>query len=512
MVRVTNRLWFRLTSVVLVIHAVLLPLLFFGLLFIVRQSHADIFVDQVRTYGRLLADELELGDALTTPERTVALLDSIILSGQGVFAEVQSGGQPALRSTLVAPEYGKYPGDNFEFGDRGDRTYFLSVPIPRKDRPVILRLGFDESAVWDQIEEARNRILLALVVFTVVSVALAIWLATRIAQPMIRLQNAARSIATGNFDTHLEAGSKIQEVQQLTQHLDSMRSELVGINERLSQEIMERSAAEAQRRSLEERLRHSERIATVGTLAGGIAHEFNNIMTPILLYTQAALDELPDTSAPADDLHRVIAAAHRARTLVNRVLTFSREMQSGPAAPVNVAAVVEEVVALLRAIVPPNIEIISRIATSLVPIPGDASLVHQIAMNLCTNAYQAMRASGGRMTVTLGQRFERADERVSPAEYVVLEIADSGHGMDARTLSRIFEPFFTTREVGQGTGLGLSVVHGIASSMGAVVVADSKLGEGSTFRVYFPISASGNAGADQASNTTRAASESLTVR
>ncbi|HEY7377921.1 MAG TPA: ATP-binding protein [Steroidobacteraceae bacterium] len=501
MVRVTNRLWFRLTSVVLVIHAVLLPLLFFGLLLIVQHSHADIFVDQVRTYGRLLADELELGDALTTPERTVALLDSIILSGQGMFAEVQAGNEPPLRSTLVAPEFGKYPGDNFEFGDRGDRTYFFSVPIPRKDGQVILRLGFDESAVWDQIHDARNRILLALIVFTVVSVGLAIWLATRIAQPMIRLQNAARSIATGHFDAHLEAGSGIQEVQQLTQHLESMRSELVGINERLSLEIMERAAAEAQRRSLEERLRHSERIATVGTLAGGIAHEFNNIMTPILLYAQAALDDVPETSAPADDLHRVIAAAHRARTLVNRVLTFSRDIQSGPTVPVNVAAVVEEVVALLRAIAPPNIEIVSRIGSPLATIPGDASLVHQLVMNLCTNASQAMRASGGRMTVTLAQRSERSDERVPTGEYVVLEVADTGHGMDAKTLSRIFEPFFTTRDVGEGTGLGLSVVHGIASSMGAVVVADSQPGRGATFRVYFAMAARAETGADLATDS-----------
>ena len=513
MVRVTNRLWFRLTSVVLVIHAVLLPLLFFGLLFIVKRSHADIFVDQVRTYGRLLADELELGDALSTPERTVALLDSIILSGQGMFAEVQSGQEPTLRSTLVAPEFGKYPGDNFEFADRGDRTYFLSVSIPHKDRQVTLRLGFDESAVWDQIEEARNRILLALLVFTVVSVGLAIWLATRIAQPMIRLQNAARRIATGNVDAHLEAGSKIQEVQQLTQHLESMRIELVGTNERLSLEIMERSAAEAQRRSLEERLRHSERIATVGTLAGGIAHEFNNIMTPILLYAQAALDELPDTGEPANDLRRVIAAAHRARTLVNRVLTFSREIGSGPTAPVSVGAVVEEVVALLRAIVPPNIEIISRVAPAVVPVPGDASLVHQVVMNLCTNAYQAMRASGGRMTVSLAQRFEGADARVPPAEYVVVEISDTGHGMDARTLSRIFEPFFTTREVGEGTGLGLSVVHGIASSMGAVVVADSQIGKGATFRVYFSIAPRSSPVADQVSNDgSRATSETLPMK
>jgi signal transduction histidine kinase len=484
MVRVTQRLWFRLTSVVLVIHAVLLPLLFYGLLFIVQRSHGDIFVDQVRGYGRLLADELELGDALTTPERTVALLDSIILSGQGMFAEVQTG-ERSLRSTLVAPEFGKYPGDNFEFGDRGDRLYFLSVPVTRAERHVMLRLGFDEAAVWEQIEDARNHILALLLAFTVVSVTLAIWLATRFAQPMIRLQNAARRIATGHVDARLETGSSIHEVQELTSHLESMRRELVGTNERLAGEMVQRAEAEAQRRSLEERLRHRERIATVGTLAGGIAHEFNNIMTPILLYSQAALDEVDPASPPADDLRRVIAAAYRARTLVNRVLTFSREMESKPDAPVAVGPVIEEVVALLRAIVPPNIEITSAIDGSASPVVGDASLVHQLVMNLCTNAYQSMRADGGRMAVTLAQKYEGSDERVLPGEYVVLEVADSGPGIDAKTLPRIFEPFFTTREVGEGTGLGLSVVHGIASSMGATILVDSTPRRGARFRVFF---------------------------
>jgi|CXWL01.1.fsa_nt_gi signal transduction histidine kinase len=488
--RLTNRLWVRLTSVVLVIHAVLLPLLFFGLLVIVERSHADIFVSQVRTYGRLLADELELGDALSTPQRTVELLDSVILSGQGTYAEVIADNR-SLHSGLVTPGPANFPGDDFDFGGHGDRTYYLSVSVPRENRQVILRLGFDETATWEQIELARNRILVALLVFTIVSVALAIWLATRIAGPMIRLQKAARRITTGHFESHLETGSTVYEVQELTHDLESMRHELVGANARLAREIVERASAEAQHRSLEQRLRHRERIVTVGTLAGGIAHEFNNIMTPILLYAQTALHEVPGESAPADDLRRVIVAAHRARSLVNRILTFSREMETGQSVPVRIGPVVDEVLALLSAVVPPNVEIIGEIETDVPPIHGDASLVHQLVMNLCTNACQSMRATGGRLSVRLSKCSESTDERVPPGEYVVLEVADTGHGMDAVTLARIFEPFFTTREVGEGTGLGLSVAHGIATSMNATVVAESTPDQGATFRTYFPLPTTG---------------------
>jgi signal transduction histidine kinase len=469
--------------VVLVIHAVLLPVLFSGLLYIVRQSLADTFIDEVRSYGRLLADELELGDALDSAERTRTLLDSIILSGRVVYAEVLENGT-VLRSGLVPRDVGAFPGDDFKFGDHHDRTYFLSVPINRRAAALVLRLGFDETPTLEHIERARARILWALIAFTVVSVALAIWLATRIAQPMIHLQNAARRIATGNFDAHLSAESSIHEVQELARDLESMRSELVGINERLSREVMERGAAEAERRALEERLRHSERVATVGTLAGGIAHEFNNIMTPILLYAQTALEEVPATNPAAADLTRVIAAAHRARALVNRILAFSRDFQSGPNTLVRIGPIVEEVMALLRAIVPSNVEIVVDCPRDHPAILGDPSLLHQLVMNLCTNAWQAMKATGGLLTVRVTRERRVSEPR---GDCVVLDVSDTGHGMDERTRSRIFEPFFTTREVGEGTGLGLSVADGIAASMGATIMVDSEPGRGARFRVYFPV-------------------------
>jgi signal transduction histidine kinase len=266
-----------------------------------------------------------------------------------------------------------------------------------------------------------------------------------------------------------------------------MRSELVGINARLSREMVDRAAAEAERRTLEERLRHSERVATVGTLAGGIAHEFNNIMTPILLYAETALEEIPPENPATGDLRRVISAAHRARALVNRILAFSRDFQSGPNTLVLVRPIVDEVMALLRAIVPSNVEIAFDCARDLPAVLGDPSLIHQLVMNLCTNACQAMRASGGLLTVRVSRVRHSTEPRIAEGDYVVLEVRDTGHGMDERTRSRIFEPFFTTREVGEGTGLGLSVAHGIVASMGATILVDSEAGRGATFSVYFPV-------------------------
>ena len=497
--RLTNRLWFRLTLVVLVIHAVLMPLLFSGLLFIVERSHVDIFVDQVRSYGHLLADELELGDALETPERTRALLDSIILSGRGMYAEVVHDGQ-SLQSNIAPATRGAFVGDDFEFGDHQDTIYFISIPVNRKDGQWVLRLGFDETQTWEHIARTRRQILYALVLFTVVSVALAFWLATRIAKPMSHLRSAAREIAKGNFDAHLSTQSSIYEVQELASHLESMRSELVGINARLSREVIERASAEAQRRALEERLRHSERVATVGTLAGGIAHEFNNIMTPILLYAQTARDEIPPDSAAATDLTRVIAAAHRARSLVNRILTFSRDFGTGSITLARIVPVVSEVLELLRALVPPNVEIVVDAAQDLPAVFGDPGLMHQLVMNLCTNACQAMRARGGVLNVRVTREHDASDSRVPAGDYVILEVSDTGHGMDARTRERIFEPFFTTREVGEGTGLGLSVAHGIAASMRAADRRRQRTRAGARFSVYFPVAECGNGAPDAEAN------------
>jgi hypothetical protein len=173
MARVIDRLWLRLTLVVLVIQAALLPLLFFRLLIIVEKSHADAFIDAVRSNARVLADQLEIGDVLSTPGRTLVLLDSVILSGRGTYAEIVENGS-ALRSSLMAPDTRPFHGDNFYFHSDGGHIYFMSIPITKGSRDIVLRLGFDETETLEYINRARVQILLALGVFTSISVAVVI--------------------------------------------------------------------------------------------------------------------------------------------------------------------------------------------------------------------------------------------------------------------------------------------------------------------------------------------------
>jgi signal transduction histidine kinase len=474
MERIVNSLRVRLIGAMLVMLGVLVPPLYLGVSAIVREGYAERFVNSLRVYSRLVADELEALDESDFDQRAVALLDSALLSGQVVFAEIRDGAR-TLHSSIATTPANVPPRDDFHFGDQGDQIYFITHTVKRGDHSVALRLGFDEVPTLEQIEATEQRMLMAMGAFVLASIAMAAWLSWAIARPMVRLQEAAQRVASGDTQAQLHVGSSIREVQELNYHLEHMRRELVGANER--------------RLDLERRLLHRERIATIGTLAGGVAHEFNNIMTPILLYSQLALEEVPADDALADYLRRVIAAAHRARSLVMRILTFSREMDSQEPTVFPLRVPVEEALALLREIVPANIEIVLNAPREALPVLGDASLVHQVVINLCTNAYQAMRRSGGRLTLTLAAVDDPPESQVKPGRYHVLAVSDTGHGMDPLVLEHIFEPFFTTREVGEGTGLGLSVVHGIVSSMGGVITVRSTTGSGTTFSVYLPAAA-----------------------
>jgi signal transduction histidine kinase len=484
MERLVSSLSVRLISVVLVILAALVPPLYLGVSAIVREGYAERFVNSLRAYSRLVADELETIDGPDFERRAVAVLDSAVLSGQVVFAEVRDGTN-TLRSTIATPVYAP-PRDDFHFGDQGDQIYFITHTVNRSDHRVFVRLGFDEVPTLERTAAAQRRVLIAMAAFVASSIAVAAWLSWVIARPMVRLQRAAQRVAGGDTHAQLDVASSIREVQELNYHLEHMRRELVGANERLSLEIREREVSEQKRLDLERQLLHRERIATIGTLAGGVAHEFNNIMTPILLYSQLVLEEVPAGGELADCLKRVIAAAHRARSLVMRILTFSRGMDLQQPTVFPLRAPVEEALALLREIVPANIEIVFSAPLEAMPVLGDASLVHQVVINLGTNAYESMRGAGGKLAVTLRVAEAPPDSHVEPGRYHLLEVSDTGHGMEPAVLAHIFEPFFTTRDVGEGTGLGLSVVHGIVTSMGGTITVRSRPGSGTTFAVYLP--------------------------
>ncbi|MEJ2153824.1 MAG: PAS domain S-box protein [Desulfobacteraceae bacterium] len=244
------------------------------------------------------------------------------------------------------------------------------------------------------------------------------------------------------------------------------------------------------RKTLEEQLRQVQKMEAIGQLAGGIAHDFNNILSAIVGYTELSQSLAEQDSQISYYLGQVMEAGGRAKELINQILMFSRETVQ-ELRPIRISYPVKEALKLIRASVPASIEIRSDILSKSHAL-ADSTQIHQIVMNLCTNAAHAMREKGGLLQLSLTdiiidtenprQRYPDA----KPGEYILLTVTDQGHGIDAKHLHRIFDPFFTTKGIGEGTGMGLSVIHGIVKSYGGFIYANSRLGEGSTFEVLIP--------------------------
>jgi CheY-like chemotaxis protein len=227
----------------------------------------------------------------------------------------------------------------------------------------------------------------------------------------------------------------------------------------------------------------------VGRLAGGIAHDFNNILGGILGYSEMLQEETPEGSRLKRYAANVLTAANRARGLVDQILAYSRS-QSGKRAPVDLCRVVAETLELVRGSLAGGIRLEAKLPGAPLLVLGDATQLHQVLMNLCTNAIQAM-GEAGTLRVTLEPTDVEAERafahgRLASGAYVRLTVADAGPGMDEATLARMFEPFFTTKEVGKGTGLGLSLVYGIVTDSGGAIDVASAPGRGSAFMIYLP--------------------------
>ncbi|HEX2975082.1 MAG TPA: ATP-binding protein [Bacteroidales bacterium] len=266
--------------------------------------------------------------------------------------------------------------------------------------------------------------------------------------------------------------------------------QLFNANIDLKKEIEIRKKYESERAELEKQLFQLQKMETIGTLAGGIAHDFNNILTPILGYTDMALEELPDESNLRFDIEQINNAALRGKDLVQQILTFSREVDSNRK-PIRLQPIISEVLNLLKASFPPGVVIRQNLDPLIGTVLADPPHVHQIVMNICTNASHAMVKSGGVLEVKLDavridQRQAEKIRNLKKGEYIRLTISDTGYGMDLKTKERIFEPFFTRKEVGSGSGLGLSVVHGIINNYGGSIEVDSTPGKGTAFRIYLP--------------------------
>ena len=253
-------------------------------------------------------------------------------------------------------------------------------------------------------------------------------------------------------------------------------------------DITDRKNAQDDVRRMEQQLRQARRLESLGTLAGGIAHDFNNVLGIIRGYGEKALTLVPRSSPLRHCIANIFAAAERGRALVERIPAFSRS-GSGEQVAVDVAGVVLEVLDLLSANLPPRISIDPYLDIGRAAMLGDPLQVHQVVMNLATNALQAMEHGTLRIQLALEQSTEAriaSSGIVEPGEYIVLTVADQGTGIAPGILEHIFEPFFTTKDVGVGTGLGLSLVQGIVASVGGAIRVDSVVGQGSVFTVWLP--------------------------
>jgi len=475
---------------VLLIHAVLLPLLSYGMLTLVRSVQEELFIDHVRIYSRVFADQLQSDGALANDEKIIEALDSSILGGRCVHAAFELNDRRVLSSLMDEKDGGNFEED-FGFGEHGDNVYYLSTPLVVGNTMAVLELGFDEEPALSEIESARKTILTIVVGYLLITVFLVMLLGAIVSRPLQRLRHDSRKIASGDYTRQMSVESQMFEIKELTNDLEHMRSTLVGINARLEGEIANREVAEAERRKAETHLRHMHRLQSIGTLAGGVAHEFNNVLLPILMYTDFALEDLPEDNPTRPNLERVLKLANRAKGLSEQILTFGRPSGEVMNEYEDVAPILDEAMSMVRALIPASIEIRIGIDRPIGPIKCDPNEVQQLVVNLCSNAYKAVLKGDGSISVG-AENFEATPEfaaqhpRLATGHYVRLTVADDGEGMDSDTLERMFDPFFSTREVGKGTGLGLSVVHGIVTKHKGEIVVASEVGEGTRIDVYFP--------------------------
>lgn len=255
-------------------------------------------------------------------------------------------------------------------------------------------------------------------------------------------------------------------------------------------DITEQKESEVQRKALEKQIRETQKMEAIGTLAGGIAHDFNNILGSMLGFTDLALESLKEDEENQRRLNYVMQGGKRAKELIDQILAFSKEKE-GELKPLVIKTIIEEVLSLLRASIPTSILIESNLSSNS-SVLADPTQMHQVIMNICTNAKHAMKEEGGKLSISLEDVFITEEKAIKlidivPGNYMCISISDTGKGMTKEVKERLFEPFFTTKGKGEGTGLGLSVVHGIIRSYGGQINVTSENEKGSQFDIYIPI-------------------------
>lgn len=306
------------------------------------------------------------------------------------------------------------------------------------------------------------------------------------------VEQKAQAIASDGEHTHAEDEAIYlkQYNARLITKLEKKMLDLEAANRALIDDIEERERAGRERIKLEDKLRHAQKMEAIGTLAGGIAHDFNNILAGIIGFAELGLSEVDNPLSADTHFREILKASGRAKDLVKQILAFSRQREQDRK-PIELGEAVQEALKLLRATIPVSIEIVTKIEPNTPTVLADSTQVHQIVTNLVTNAWHAIGNKVGTITVQLctfqvDEDFAHGNPDLRPGRYVRLSISDNGSGIPPEMLGRIFEPFFTTKGPDEGTGLGLSVVHGLMKSFDGSITVYSNAGEGTTLNLYFP--------------------------
>jgi len=256
-------------------------------------------------------------------------------------------------------------------------------------------------------------------------------------------------------------------------------------------DISEKIRAEENRKALEKQLLQTQKMESIGLFAGGIAHDFNNILSAILGYGEIVMQDLTPETQTYERQVQVLKAANRAKDLVQQILLYSRQIDQ-ELKPIQPSVITNEALKLLRSSIPSTIQIEEDVHHDCGSILADPTQIHQIIMNLCTNAYHAMQEEGGALKISLTKTkitekdISLTSQNIDPGQYIKLEVSDTGHGMDEKIKEKIFNPYFTTKQKGEGTGLGLSVTHGIVKKLGGYIYVDSEPDKGTSIKIYFP--------------------------
>jgi PAS domain S-box-containing protein len=318
-----------------------------------------------------------------------------------------------------------------------------------------------------------------------------------------------------------ETGSYHGETVDIRKDGSLMNSEITGASIRLKgkecflsivRDVTARKRAKEEKQKLEDQLRQSQKMEAIGNLAGGIAHDFNNVLCAIMGYTELAGDDCENNPTLKQKLDKILRAGHRAKELVRQILAFSRKDKKEKE-PVFLGYIVDDALKLLRSTLPTTIEIRSAIEQNLLPVMANPTQMHQVVMNICTNAGHAMKENGGILEITLKDiELDPASAAVKgllPGKYQRLVFSDSGCGMPLDVKMRIFEPYFTTKNDCEGTGLGLAVVHGIVKSHDGEITVYSEKDKGTTFHVLLPVTKEGKIVASEHDESLQGGNERL---